>query len=283
MNNFFKSRFFIVVLLVAMLLCIVPTTLTVMGQGSYVRGAVVTLMYPFQRAAGYIGEALGGFSEYFTRFDELREENERLKSELAELRDQSYEATLHKSENEWLRDYLELKRENHTFSLADAKVVGRETTNTRTVYTLDRGKGAGIEKNMPVITSDGVVGYIIEVGLTWSKAVSITDDRSNVGVYTDRTGDVGILCGTYELSFEGRCDLTCTALEADIAVGDRVITSGLGTTYPEGLSVGVVCEVYRDEYDRSLHAVVEPYVDFESVSAVMVVCGFSRESEGDGQ
>lgn len=280
MNNFFRSRFFIVVLLIAMLLCIVPTTLAVMGQGGYVRGAVVTLMYPFQRAAGSIGDALGGFGEYFSRFDELREENERLRAELAALREQSYDATLHKSENEWLREYLELKRTNHTFSLADAKVVGRETTNTRTVYTLDRGTSAGIEKNMPVITADGVLGYIIETGLTWSKAVSITDDRSNVGVYSDRTGDVGVLCGTYELSFEGKCDLTCTALDADIQVGDRIITSGLGTTYPEGLSVGVVSKVYRDEYDRSLHAVVEPYVEFEKVSSVMVVCGFSVESEG---
>ena len=164
---------------------------------------------------------------------------------------------------------------------ADAKVVGRETTNTRTVYTLDRGTSAGIERNMPVITADGVVGYIIECGLTWSKAVAITDDRSNVGVYTDRTGAVGVLCGTYTLSFEGKCDFTCTALDSDIKVGDRVITSGLGSTYPEGLAVGVVSEVYRDAYDRSLHAVVTPYVDFEEVTAVMVVCGFSIESKGN--
>lgn len=278
MNNFFRSRFFIVLLLIAMLLCILPTTLAVMGHGGYVRGAVVTVMYPFQRLAGIVGESLSGYSQYFSRFDELKEENEQLKAELAALKEQSYEAELHKSENEWLREYLELKKIKHTFSLADAKVVGRETTNTRTVYTLDRGSSAGVGKNMPVITSDGVVGYIIEVGLTWSKAVAITDDRSNVGVYTDRTGATGVLCGTYTLSFEGKCDLTCTAADADIQVGDRIITSGLGTTYPEGLSVGVVSEVYRDEYDRSLHAIVTPHVDFDEVSAVMIVCGFSVES-----
>ena len=96
--------------------------------------------------------------------------NEQLKEELAALRDQGYDATLYKSENEWLREYLELKRIKHSFEFADAKVVGRETTNTRTVYTLDRGTSAGVEKNMPIITSDGVVGYIIETGLTWSKA-----------------------------------------------------------------------------------------------------------------
>ena len=281
MNNFFKSRFFIIILLVAMFLCIVPTTLAVMGQGGYVRGAVVTLISPFQRVAGYVGESLGGFGEYFTRFEELKQENEQLKEELAALREQGYDATLYKNENEWLREYLELKRIKHSFTFADAKVVGRETTNTRTVYTLDRGTSAGVEKNMPVITSDGVVGYIIEVGLTWSKAVSITDDRSSVGVYTDRTGAVGILSGTYELSFEGKCDLVCTALDSDIQVGDRLITSGLGTTYPEGLAVGVISDVYRDEYDRSLHAVVTPYVDFDNINSVMVVCGFSVEGEGD--
>ena len=279
MNNFFKSRFFIVLLLISMFLCIFPTTLSLMGHGGYVRGAVVTLFSPFQRAAAFIGESIGGFAEYFAGYDRLKEENEELKAELSALKGQLYEADLYKRENEWLREYLELKRVNMSFSLTDAKIVGRETTNIRTVYTLDRGSASGIEKNMPVITNDGVLGYITEVGLTWSKAVAITDDRSSVGVYTDRTGATGVLCGTYELSFEGKCEITCTDADADIAVGDKVITSGLGGVYPEGLAVGRVCEVYVDAYDRSLHAVVEPYVTFDSVTDVMVVCGFSVEED----
>ncbi len=279
MNNFFKSRFFAVTLIISLLLCILPTTLSLMGHGGYVRAAVVTLISPFQRAASYVGESLGGFGEYFTRFGELKEENAALRAELESLREQSYEASLHEKENEWLRDYLELKRINHTYRLSDAKVIGRETTNTRTVYTLDRGTSLGIEKNMPVITSDGVVGYIIETGLTWSKAVAITDDRSSVGVYCERSGAVGVLCGTYELSFAGKCDISCSSADADIKVGDRIITSGLGSTYPEGLGVGEVVDVYRDEYDRTLHAVVEPYVKFDDVSAVMIVCGYSVEEE----
>ncbi len=277
MNSFFKSKFFIVILIISLSLCIVPTTLTLMGQGSYVRGAVVTVLSPFQKLGSFIGNAIGGFGQYFSGYEELKAENEALRAENAELERQLYEASLHKKENEWLRGYLDLKRVNYSFSLSDAKIVGRETTNTRTVYTLDRGSVVGIKKNMPLITNDGVVGYITEVGLTWSKAVAITDDRSSVGVYSERSGAIGVLCGTYELSFEGKCEIIFSDPLADIAAGDKIYTSGLGGVYPAGLAVGEVSEVYTDSYDRSLHAIISPYVSFSDISAVMVVCDFSAE------
>ncbi len=277
MNNFFKSRFFIVTAIIAMLLCIMPATLALMGQGSFVRSAAVTIVSPFQRAAGFVGESLGGFARYFTHYDELREENEKLKKELSEQRRENYEANLYKSENEWLKDYLELKRINPSFDLVDAQVVGRETTNTRTVYTLDRGTSAGIGKNMPIITSDGVVGHVVEVGLTWAKAVTISDGRSHVGVYCERSGEIGLLSGDYALALDGKCEMICSEADADVAVGDRILTSGIGSVYPEGLVVGVVSELRVDEYDRSLRITVEPFVELESVTGVMVVCGFSHE------
>jgi len=279
MNSFFKSKFFIVILIISLCLCIVPSVLTAMGHGSYVKGAVITVMSPFQKLSSYIGEAIGGFGRYFTGYDELKAENAALKEEISKLRADAYEASIHEKENEWLRDYLDLKRVNTSFSMADAKIIGRETTNTRTVYTLDRGSAVGIEKNMPVITAEGVLGYIIEVGLNWSKAVAVTDERSSVSVISKRTGTVGVLSGTYELSFEGKCDMVCLESSADIAVGDKIFTSGLGGVYPGGLELGEVSEVYVDEYDRSLHAIVVPYVDTESVKAVMVITDFTLEGE----
>ena len=277
MNKFFKSRFFIVTLIIAMLLCIMPATLALMGQGSFVRSVAVTVVSPFQHAASYIGESLGGFARYFTHYDELKEENERLKQQLAEQRQENYEANLYKAENEWLKDYLELKRVNSSLELVDARVIGRETTNTRIIYTLDRGSSAGITKNMPIITAEGVVGHIVEVGLTWSKAVTLSDGRSNVGVYAERSGEIGVLSGDYELTLDGKCEMICSDSSADVAVGDRIMTSGIGSVYPEGLPVGAVTEVRVDEYDRSLRVTVQPFVDFESVTGVMVVCGFSHE------
>ena len=68
--------------IIAMVLCIMPATLAVMGQGSFVRSVAVTVISPFQRAAGFIGESLGGFSRYFTHYDELKEENENLKNNI---------------------------------------------------------------------------------------------------------------------------------------------------------------------------------------------------------
>ncbi len=279
MNGFFKSKFFIILLIISLLLSIVPTVLTVMGQGSYVKGAVVTVLSPFQRLGSFLGEAVGGFGQYFSGYSELKKENEELKKENTELKDQIYQASLYEKENAWLRDYLDLKRINYSFSLADAKIIGRETTNTRTVYTLDCGTAKGISKNMPVITNEGIVGYITEAGLTWSKAVAVTDEHSSVGVLCSRSGAVGIMSGTYELSFMGLCDILLSDTEADITAGDKIYTSGLGGVYPASLAVGEVTEVYRDSYDRSLHAKVKPYVSFSELDSVMVVLDFAIKGE----
>ena len=274
MNNFLKTKFFAVILTVAISLCIIPSTLTLMGYGSYVKNAVGIVISPFEMLLGSVGRSIRGFTDYFTEFERLEKENAELKAQLGELREELYEASIHKEENEWLRTYLDLKYENTSFTMANAKIIGRQSTNIKTIYTLNRGSAAGIKVNMPVITNEGVVGYTVEVGLTWSKAVAITDQRSSVGVITNRTGAIGVLRGSYELSLEGRCEIVCTDYLANIKAGDKVLTSGLGSVYPEGLCIGEVTEVYRDKYDRSLHAVVKPGVSFEEISDVMILCDF---------
>ena len=115
------------------------------------------------------------------------------------------------------------------------------------------------------------------LGLTWSKAVALTDGRSHVGVYTERTGVVGVMSGDIELSMEGKCEASFEE-GGDIAAGDKVLTSGLGSVYPEGLAVGRVVEVYVDAYDRTLRAVIEPFVSFDDLSGVMILRGFAEDN-----
>ncbi len=284
-KRFFKSKFFIITLTAAMLLSIIPGVLCVMGHGSYVRSAFQVIATPFEWCFTKIGEGIGGYAKYFASLEELREENAALKAELAQYEGKIYDASLIEEENEYLRGYLGLKNLHTDFHFESATVIGRETTNYRTVYTLSRGSLHGIEKNMPVVTEQGLLGYVTEIGATWCRVVSIIETASAVGACIERSGDLGLIEGEYELRFEGLCKMIHISPDADIREGDVVITSGMGSIYPLGLTVGRVVSVTPDENTRTLTAVVEPSVDFEDVSKVMIITDYNvySDSSAEGQ
>ena len=277
--KFFKNKFFIITLVVALLLSIVPTVLCAMGQGSYVRKALQTAAQPFSWAFTKIGEGLSGFSVYFQKLSDLQKENEELRAQLDDYRDRIYNAKMLEEENKWLSDYLGLKKEHSDFLFEEASVIGRESGNYSTVYTLSKGTMHDIKVNMPVITEDGVVGYVTEVGPTWCRAVSIIETASAVGAYIERSGELGLIEGRYELRFEGKCRMIRLPADADVHEGDRVLTSGLGSIYPRGLFVGEVVSVDADPYSRTLTAVVQPKVDYSSLVKVMIIKDYTIYSE----
>ena len=277
--EFFKNKFFIITLVVALLLSIVPTVLCAMGQGSYVRKALQTAAQPFSWAFTKIGEGLSGFSVYFQKISDLQKENEELRAQLDDYRDRIYNAKMLEEENKWLSDYLGLKKEHSDFLFEEASVIGRESGNYSTVYTLSKGTMHDIKVNMPVITEDGVVGYVTEVGPTWCRAVSIIETASAVGAYIERSGELGLIEGSYELRFEGKCRMIRLPADADVHEGDRVLTSGLGSIYPRGLFVGEVVSVDADPYSRTLTAVVQPKVDYSSLVKVMIIKDYTIYSE----
>lgn len=275
----FKSRFFVISLAVALLLSIVPGVLCAMGQGSYIRSAIVTVASPFSWAFTKIGEGISGFSLYFRTLEELRDENAALRAELEGYKSLVYDAELIGEENEFLSDYLGIKEEHVDFLFENATVVGREATNYRTVVTLSKGILHGIEVNMPVITEKGLIGHITEVGSTWSKAEIITESSSAVGAYIERSGTLGVVEGTYELRTEGLCRMVYIEADSDIRVGDKVLSSGIGEVYPRGLLIGKVTDVSVDERTRTLVATVEPAADLESISKIMIITEYKISSE----
>ena len=263
-KKFLTSKFFIVALAVALLVSIVPSVLFFMGQGDYVKATVQLIATPFQWCFTKAGEGLNGYAVYFRRMAGLYSENSELREELEQNRDKVYDAELIKEENDFLREYLGIKAEHSDFTFEDAFVIGRESTNYRTVYTLSKGSLHGIEKNMPVITSDGIVGYVTEVGPTYCRAVPITETAKAVGAYIERSGALGVIY---------------IDPDSDIRIGDRVTTSGIGSIYPRGLFIGEVIEVTADEGTRTLAATIRPSADFDDISRVMIITSYDLYSE----
>ncbi|MBQ7011363.1 MAG: rod shape-determining protein MreC [Clostridia bacterium] len=278
MARFFKNRFFVILTCVAIVLTVVPSVLSLTGNSGLVRNAANAIVSPVRHFFVWVGEGLGGFGEYFTEFDRVRDENAELRSQLNALKDRLYEADVKNEENGWLRTFLGLKRENEDFVFCDALIIGRESGNYMTVFTLDRGSSSGVEVNMPVVTGDGVVGYITEVGINWSKAATLLEYTSSVGVFCERSGALGLCEGTYELRTQSKCIINYLDSDADVRPGDRFVTSGLGGIYPRGLYVGEVISVYPDNYSRGLVAEISPMVDLSSLSRVMIITSYEEDA-----
>ena len=278
----FKNRFFMIALLVAIVLVVVPTVLSLMGHGGPVRSAIGVVATPFRWCAMKCADAVEGFVAYFAEFDRLREDNERLSELLREYEGSLDEADALAEENAWLRDYLGIRDEHVEYVFQDAKVIGRESGNHTTVYLINRGTAHGLAADMPVVTVDGVVGRISECDLFSSRVVILTETTSAVGAITQRSAEIGIVEGSFDLWADGLCRMSYIRQDADVAVGDVVLTSGTGSVYPYGLTVGRIVEVRVNEANRTLEALVAPAVDLASLTRVMILvdCAVSEREDG---
>lgn len=274
--RYFKNKFFIICFTVVLCLTVFSVVLSASGHAWFLKDAFNVISTPFRAAFNYCADGISGFFDYFTEFDRISEENEALRQENEELKKLQNDLEVLKEENAWLKDFLDVKNHNTTFELEDAIVVGKNSSSAHSTLMLNKGSLHGIEKGMVVITGQGLVGRVTEVGLNTSEVLCITDISSSVGALIERSAMIGIIEGYYE----NECRFLYTtgfADVSDIAVGDVVLSSGSGSVYPYGLKIGTVTEIQLDEASRSVIATVRSAVDFNNVSRVMIIKSFKVE------
>ena len=276
--KFLKSKTFLICAAAVIILALSTALLSALGFTGPIQSALKTVAKPFEWCGSRVSAAVNGLVDVFTEHDRLEQENERLRAEVESLREQTNRSELLQNENDWLKNYLNVAKTHPSFQLVDAQIIGRESDNYSTVLSLNRGRLHGVKKNMPVITEEGVFGYVKELGLDWCKVVSIVETATSVGAYTDRTGVTGVVEGDAALRESGRCRMTYIENTADLRIGDKVYTGGgSGSLYPSGLLIGEIVSIEADEGTRSLVAEIEPAIDFTELSAlsrVMVICGY---------
>jgi rod shape-determining protein MreC len=279
MKGFFRSRFFAVLVVVALFVTIVPSVLYAMGVGNYAHNLINESLIPLQKGFAFVTDGIDGYVNYFSEFDRIVEENNQLRDRIEELEDQIYSAQEIESMNEWLFDYLELKREHTDFSFEAANVTSDGGTNYMRVFTLDRGKNHKVEVDMPIVTPQGIVGYVVEAGNDWSKAVTILDSSASIGAYVERTGELCVVQGDYQLASEGICRLDYLSEESEIKEGDRILSSGYGSVFPRGLVIGHVVKIEKNEYSRTTVAYIAPAADLTDLERLMVITDYETYSE----
>ncbi|MBR5124800.1 MAG: rod shape-determining protein MreC [Clostridia bacterium] len=257
----------------------------VMGWGSLLRDAGAAVIYPFQWVGNAVGNGVSGFFSYFADVKELKEEADSLRAENESLQSQLLDAEILADENSWLYRYLSMKEEHSDYSLCAASVISSSSSSGVggkyvTEITLNRGSSSGIEVGMPVVTSLGLVGVVVEVRLNHCRVSTILDTTLSVGAVTTRAAENGLCEGDYAYVHDGRAILRGLPEEADVEVGDIVITSGRGSVYPYGIPIGRVIEVKSNAYVRTTEAVVTPFIDFSDLNQVVILTNYVHYVDG---
>lgn len=278
----FQNKFFIICLCIALVLAIVPSVFSLMGYRNLAKDIIGSVTFPVRWCVSAIADGFEGWGAYFQSMDLLRSENESLKEEKESLEGRLEDATLLEEENERLRAYLGMKQQYPSMKMEEGMIIGHSSGNYMTILTLNRGSLHGIEVDMPVVTADGIVGRVTEVGLNWCMVSTLIEHETAVGAYIQRSGAVGIVSGDYSMKNEGVCKITYMDGDADIQIGDKVLSSGNASVYPADLVIGTVTAIETDEYSRNLVATVQPAVDFSSLKWVMIVTGYESNVSADG-
>ncbi|MBQ8202685.1 MAG: rod shape-determining protein MreC [Clostridia bacterium] len=277
MRFFFRSRQFKIIISVFLCLCIISSVFGILGK-SMAPGANVlgTVTAPLRSLATSISNLFSDFGKSISGSNELMLENSELEDKLNELREQMADYEAIKQENENLKGFLELKEQHPDFKFASGNLISRDNDDPFASFLINRGSMSDVKLYDPVITEAGLVGFVTEVGLTTSKVTTILNPDLTVGALDNRTGDSGIISGNSQLADDGLCRFYNLARSCSVAIGDYVVTSGEGI-FPQGLLIGSVSAIGSDEYNTSIYADVEPFVDFSDIREVMVITEFDGQ------
>lgn len=281
MQKFFKSWGFKLLCALAVLAIAVMVRAAAVGDTDvFISQTLSVISQPFLKLSTSVSESVNGFLDRFVRTEDVFLENEELRRQLREANDKLVEYENIKRENEQFREFLQLKENNPDYDFETATVIGRDSTSRFGSFTIDKGSVDGIEVADPVITSDGLVGIVWEVGLTYSHVRTVIDISVDVGVYSISTRDSGIVSGDIALSSEGLCKLHYLPKNSGISAGELIVTSGIGGVFPKNLVVGTVRSIELDSNGLSLSAVIEPAADIAGVTDVLVIKSFDGQSGG---
>ncbi len=213
---------------------------------------------------------------------QLQAENTRLREELERLRAEQIRFTEIEMENQRLRALLRFAEEHPYYDVRGASVVG-QVIGRDPALPIDRlilniGEAQGIRPGMPVVSDVGLVGRVVQVYRTTSVVLPITAPESAVNAIVQASRQTGIVRG------QGGPILIMEylPLDAEVAVGDLILTSGLGGVFPPKLLIGQVVAVERHDYDMFQRAEIRPTVNFQQLEQVLILVDFTLNPEVKG-
>ncbi|HOF57298.1 MAG TPA: rod shape-determining protein MreC [Syntrophorhabdaceae bacterium] len=205
------------------------------------------------------------YDSYFNLIG-VKKENFELQKKFESLQLENHRLAELEKENKRLKSILHLV-EQYPNTMIAASVIGEDLKNWFKCIIIDKGRDHGVKEKMPVITPKGVVGQAVEVNKWHSKVMIINDTNSSVDVYVDGKNSRGILEGIDQTTLK----LKYVLKNDEIAIGDKLITSGKDSIYPKGIPVGIIITINRNKAGIFADVDVMPFNNYKRLDEVLIV------------
>jgi rod shape-determining protein MreC len=199
------------------------------------------------------------------------EENKRLKGRLEEFAKLQADVNDLASENTRLREVVDKQEDLREYEPIQATVIARNPDQWEEKVILDKGEVHGVEKNMAIITAQGLIGKVILTTPFTSTVELLSTKNPNYRVSAMVTGDKEVF-GLIEGYDDERNELILKRIDSNIEIkkGQKIMSSGLGGIFPKGILIGEITEVSTDDFGLTKMAYVKPAADFALLDHVMI-------------
>lgn len=285
LNAFFHSaKFRVLLCILALLTGIMLYSLKSGAQTDYLTRLMQSISAPARKASAAISGNVNEHLDTYFESKAYRDENARLRDEIASLNEQliGYDDAM--EELEALRDQLGIKQKHRDFVLSEPCKVLMPVANDLThSFLINQGEEDGITLNAPVICADGLIGVITELSPHYSTVTTLLSPELSIGAVILQTGDSGIVEGDLRYAVDDRAVMMYIDEHSTAKAGDLIITAGTTGLFPYGLPVGNVTEIGLEESGLAKTALLAPSVDFSALESVTVLLDFEGKGETVGE
>ncbi len=219
-----------------------------------------------QKIVTTVTSKVTGLISSYVDLRHVRENNRKLRKELAKFKAVNNEYLEAMATNVRLANLLELKESLPPPTLT-AQIVGRDHSMWFKSVIIDRGSSDGIQSGMPVVTVEGIVGQIINVSPHFAKVLLANDPTSAIDVLIQKSRTHGIIKGKGAEGYQ----LHYILKNSDVEQGYSIVTSGLDGVFPKGLPVGTVSSVARSRRGMFQKIKIKPAVDFSELEYLIII------------
>lgn len=282
MRYFFKSRRFKIAATVLSILIIISVIARVAGGVISPQSSIIgSVIAPFQSAFTSVSDFFEDWNEKINGNEKLARENAELRSQINELTSSLIDYAEAKQQNEFLKQYLEIKESHTDYQFEETVIIAHDTDDPFGSFTVNKGSLHGVSLYDPVISAEGLVGYVSQVGASFSKVTTLLSPDISIASLDRRTGDAGVTCGTVDALKNGCTRLSNLSRSCSVAIGDYIVTSG-GGVFPSGMLIGTVSEIGTD-YNSAIYADITPAVAFDDLKEMMIITYFSGQTNLSGE
>lgn len=272
MKNFLHSKSFrlligVVVVLIGLLI------FTQNSNGFFISDVIGFLSSPFQKTSSSVSNSIHNAVTADSE-ETLEKELERLRAENQQYRKELTDYYDYKQQVEQYKQILGIREKNIDLTMLAASVIAKDPLDLFGSFSIDLGKLDGIMLNDPVITGDGLVGWISKVYKTTAVVTTIHSPKTNIGATSKKRIETGIIQCDIVLKDEGLVKLAYLKTDTALKEGDIITTTGLSGIFPRNIIIGKVVSVEQNLANVSKYAYVRPYMDISELTEVFVVTDF---------